>query len=174
MHLPDSEIDVRIEISKHTNIKYEFEQNNVLRCDRVLHTPFEYIFNYGFVPNTWSLDNDPLDVIVLMSEPLIPGCMIKCKIVACLQTTDDDGEDPKLIAFPIEKVDPTYKDIYDLNDIDEHTLNKIRYFFQHYKDLENKTVDVGTLLPLDKSLIIYRESLRRFAEKKKNELRIAS
>jgi inorganic pyrophosphatase len=157
-----SVMDVCIEISKHTNIKYEFdEETKILRCDRILHTPFEYIFNYGFVPNTLSLDNDPLDVVVVMNEALTPGCMIKCKIIGCLMTTDDDGEDPKMIAYPITKLDPTYKDINDLHDVDEHTLNKIKYFFQHYKDLENKHVDVGEWLNRDPSIEIYKQASER-------------
>ena len=75
------EIDVFIEISKNSHIKYEYDkERKSLICDRILHTPFKYSFNYGFVPDTLSEDKDPLDVIVLIDEELIPGCYIKCKI----------------------------------------------------------------------------------------------
>ena len=105
-----NEIDVFIEISKNSHIKYEYDHNKkALRCDRLLHTPLKYIFNYGFIPNTLSGDGDPLDVIVLMEDELIPGCYIKCKILGCLDTSDDEGHDPKIIACPIDKIAPSYK-----------------------------------------------------------------
>jgi len=156
-------IEVFIEISKNSNIKYEYnKEKNVLICDRVLHTPFKYLFNYGFVPNTLSKDGDPLDVIVLMDEELVPGCLIKCKIIGCLETSDDEGEDPKIIAFPCTKVDPTYKSISDINDIYPHTLEKIKFFFTHYKDLENKKVIIGDFLNKEKAIEIYKKSMERF------------
>jgi inorganic pyrophosphatase len=96
---------VYIEISKNTNIKYEFDKElNALICDRVLFTPFAFPFNYGFVPQTISGDGDPLDAIVIMDKPLVPGCYIKCKIIGCLETEDEKGDDKKMILTPIEKV----------------------------------------------------------------------
>lgn len=154
---------VFIEIAKNSSIKYEFNtETNTLICDRVLHTPFKYLFNYGFVPKTLSKDGDPLDVIVLMDEELTPGCLIKCKIIGYLETSDDEGEDPKIIAFPCSKVDPTYKSINDINDIYPHTLEKIKFFFTHYKDLENKKVIIGDFLNKQKAIEIYKESLQNF------------
>ena len=153
------EIDVFIEISKNSHIKYEYDKNvNALRCDRVLHTPFKYFFNYGFIPNTLSGDGDPLDVVVLMEDELLPGSYIKCKILGCLETFDDDGNDPKLIACPISKIDPSFKSIHNITDIKQHTLNKLKYFFMHYKDLENKKVQVGDYLDNEKAIIIYKSS----------------
>ena len=103
----DNNIEVFIEISKGSNIKYEFnKEKNALICDRILYTPFRYIFNYGFVPNTLSLDSDPIDAVVLLDESLVPGCLIKCKIIGCLETSDAEGIDPKLIMCPIDKIDP--------------------------------------------------------------------
>ena len=135
---------------------------NALRCDRILHTPLNYIFNYGFVPNTLSGDGDPIDVVVVMEDQLLPGSYIKCKILGCLETSDDDGDDPKLIAWPINKIDPIFKNTNNITDIDQHTLNKIKYFFMHYKDLENKTVNVGNYLDNTKALDIYFDSLNNF------------
>jgi len=153
------EIDVVIEIQKGGHIKYEFEKKkNMLICDRILHTPCKYSFNYGFVPNTLSEDGDPLDVVVLMDDELIPGCLIKCKILGYLDTSDDEGNDPKLIVCPIYKIDPKWKNVEDLTKVDEHTLEKIRYFFQHYKDLENKKVKIGDFLSKDIAIDIYKKS----------------
>lgn len=164
------EIDVFIEISKNSHIKYEYDKKiNALRCDRILHTPLKYIFNYGFVPNTLSDDGDPLDVVVLMEDELIPGCHIKCEILGYLQTSDDEGDDPKIIACPITKIDPTYKNMSDLTDIPKHTLDKILYFFKHYKDLENKKVTIGDFKRKEDAVIVYEKSKIKYEEIKLKE-----
>lgn len=156
-------IDVFIEISKNSHIKYEYDkERKSLICDRILHTPFKYSFNYGFVPDTLSEDKDPLDVIVLIDEELIPGCYIKCKILGYLETSDDEGNDPKLIVCPISKVDPSYKLVNDIYNVEAHSLNKIKYFFEHYKDLENKQVNVGTFRRKEEAIQVYNESIKRY------------
>ncbi len=154
----DPIIDVCIEISKNSHIKYEYKDGKLI-CDRVLHTPFKYLFNYGFVPGTLSPDKDPLDALVLMDDELVPGCYIKCKIIGCLQTKDDEGEDPKMILCPCNKVDPTYTTINDIKHLPNLTLKKIEYFFQHYKDLENKHVHVGNFLDREKAIEVYKKSI---------------
>jgi inorganic pyrophosphatase len=189
-----SEVDVIIEISKGSHIKYEYDkERNMIICDRILHTPMKYPFNYGFVPNTLSEDGDPLDVVVLMDDELVPGCVIKCKILGYLDTKDDEGNDPKIIACPVGKIDPMWSDIDDLFNleaiqrinnlsnqdvnafinwaddkkfnnlnINNHTLIRIIYFFQHYKDLENKSVTVGYFYNKSQAIQIYTESINRF------------
>jgi inorganic pyrophosphatase len=152
--------DVFIEISRNSHIKYEYDKDKkMLKCDRVLHTPFKYLFNYGFIPDTLSPDGDPLDVVVLMDDELVPGCFISCKFLGCLETSDDQGVDPKLIMCPTSKVDPTYSSINDISDIPDLTLEKIKYFFSHYKDLENKKVTVGRLLNKEEAIKVYEQSL---------------
>jgi len=158
-------IDVFIEISKNSHIKYEYDKSvNALRCDRILHTPLKYNFNYGFIPNTLSDDGDPLDVVLLMEDELVPGTYIKCKILGCLDTSDDEGNDPKIIACPIDKIDPNCKSINNLNDVPIHTLDKIEYFFSHYKDLENKKVIIGNFLNKEKAIEIYNHSKEKFMQ----------
>jgi inorganic pyrophosphatase len=196
------EVDVIIEISKGSHIKYEYDkERNILVCDRVLHTPMKYPFNYGFIPNTLSEDGDPLDVVVLMDDELIPGCIIKCKILGYLATKDDAGNDPKIIVCPVVKVDPMWKNvdnllnIHDVNlkyiqnvnystentnnnlvsyedncevckfNINSVILTRVNYFFQHYKDLENKKVEVGFFYNKKEALNIYKDSLERFKYK---------
>lgn len=155
-------IEVFIEISKNGHIKYEFDkEKNQLVCDRILHTPFRYDFNYGFIPDTLSEDNDPIDALVFMEDELVPGCLIKCKLLGYLETMDDDGNDPKLILCPCKKVDPTYKNINDIYDISSHILNKINYFFTHYKDLENKKVFVGEFKNKEEAIHILEKSILR-------------
>ena len=185
-----AEVDVIIELSKGSHIKYEYDkERNLIVCDRILHTPMKYPFNYGFIPNTLSEDGDPLDVVVLMEDELIPGCMIKCKILGYLDTKDDAGNDPKMIVCPIDKIDPTWKNINDLftetdnvglpegsfcavyetingknfrYNVESHTINRIKYFFQHYKDLEKKSVFVGDFHNKADALKIYEECVSRF------------
>lgn len=150
---------VHIEIPKNSKIKYEFDKTlNAIVCDRVLHTPFEYFFNYGYIPNTLSPDGDALDAVIIMEESIFPGCYIKCKIIGCLETSDDQGIDPKLILCPISKIDPLCKNINEYTDLPKHTLEKIKYFFQHYKDLENKNVSIGNFLSKNESIELYKKS----------------
>ena len=158
-----NEIDVFVEITKGSKIKYEYDhEKKVLICDRILHTPFTYFFNYGFIPDTLSEDNDPIDVIILIDHKLVPGTFIKCKIIGCLETSDNEGDYPKLIMCPITKVDPTYTNINEITDIPEQTLNQIKYFFEHYKDLENKQVNIGEFVHQEKAIQIYLQSIQNY------------
>jgi inorganic pyrophosphatase len=155
-------VNVFIEIAKNSHIKYEYDkEKKALICDRILHTPFKYQFNYGFIPETLSNDGDPIDAVVVMEDELVPGCYIDCKILGCLETRDDAGDDPKLILCPTSKVDPRYKNINDLSDLDDLTLEKIKYFFSHYKDLENKAVHVGKFVDRIEAIVIYELSRTR-------------
>ena len=168
-------VDVFIEISKGSHIKYEYDKElNVLLCDRILHTPFKYDFNYGFIPNTLSLDGDPLDVILIMDDVLVPGCHIKCKFIGILDTKDEAGEDPNIIMCPADNVNPLYNDINDITELSIITLERIRYFFQHYKDLENKTVGIGSFNDKKYAIQIYEESIKRFNYKKDTRNKITN
>jgi inorganic pyrophosphatase len=156
-------IDIFIEISKNSHIKYEYDkEKKALICDRILHTPFQYHFNYGFIPNTLSEDGDPIDVVVIMEDELIPGSYINCKLLGYLETKDDSGVDPKLIMCPSKKIDPTYSFYRNIFDINSYTREKIKYFFSHYKDLENKKVEIGTFKNKFEAIEVYNESLKRF------------
>jgi inorganic pyrophosphatase len=153
------EILVYIEISKDTNIKYEFDHElNALICDRVLYTPFMFPFNYGFIPNTLSGDGDPLDAIVYMNETLVPGSYIKCRMIGALETEDEKGNDTKLILVPSKKVSPQEANIEEIKDLPNMFIEKITYFYQHYKDLEKKEVTIGKLLDKEAATNIYYKS----------------
>lgn len=131
-------VDCLIEISKDSNIKYEFDKDKgKLRCDRFLHTSMAYPSNYGYIENTLSDDGDPIDILVICDYKIIPNCLIKSKIIGVLEMRDEKGFDEKLIAVPIEKIDPTSKYINDLNDLPKSLLDKIYHFFKHYKDTED-------------------------------------
>ena len=150
------EILVYIEISKDTIIKYELDHElNALICDRVLYTPFMFPFNYGFIPKTLSGDGDPLDAIVYMNETLVPGSYIRCRIIGALETEDEKGNDTKLILVPSKKVSPQEANIEEIKDLPNMFIEKITYFYKHYKDLEKKEVIIGKLLDKEAAINIF-------------------
>jgi inorganic pyrophosphatase len=118
-------------------IKYEMDKEaGVLFVDRFLYTPMRYPGNYGFVPHTLSDDGDPIDVLVANTRPIVPGAVINCRPVGVLLMEDDGGHDEKIIAVPSTKLTKRYEGVNDATDLPQITLDQIRHFFEHYKDLE--------------------------------------
>ena len=154
--------DMIIEIPYNSNIKYEME-NNILRCDRILNTSMMYPGNYGYIPNTLSGDGDPLDALLLTKYSLLPGSIIKVKLIGVLYTTDESGRDEKLLCVPCEKVDMDYKNINSINDIPQITLDKIKHFFTHYKDNDkNKWVKVDKFGDKEEAQVVLDKSEKDF------------
>jgi inorganic pyrophosphatase len=135
--VPD-DINVVIEIPMNAEpVKYEVDKaTGAIFVDRVLTTPMRYPCNYGYVPHTLSGDGDPVDVLVVMPLPLVPGCVIRCRPIGMLAMTDEAGADTKIIAVPVDKVFPAYSNVRGVNELPELTLGRIAHFFEHYKDLE--------------------------------------
>lgn len=134
---PQKLINVVIEIPIGTRIKYEYDKDlQIIKADRFLYTAFSYPFNYGFIPGTWSEDEDPMDIVVLASEPLYPGTLIECRLLGELATEDEEGPDAKLIAVPKAKVDPAFAQYENLDQLPEFTKNKIKHFYENYKSIE--------------------------------------
>lgn len=134
---PPDEINVLIEIPKGSNIKYEIDsETGALFVDRILSTSMSYPCNYGFIPKTKEEDGDPVDVFVLSNDPLVTMSIIRCQPVGLLLTEDQAGQDSKIIAVPITKIDPAFFSITDLTNIPEHTLSQLKHFIEHHKDLE--------------------------------------
>jgi len=126
-----------IEISVNSGVKYELDkESGILVVDRILYTSMVYPFNYGFIPGTLEEDGDPVDVLVVSNDPLIPGSMIRVRPVGVLETEDEKGRDAKIVAVPVEKIDPRFQGIRDINDIPEAVKQRIEHFFAHYKELE--------------------------------------
>jgi inorganic pyrophosphatase len=141
---PD-EINVIIEISMDSDpIKYEVDkESGLIKVDRFMNVAMRYPCNYGYVPQTLGNDGDPLDALVICQYPVIPGCILKARPIGALMMEDESGIDEKIIALPTIKADPFFADIYDIDDLADLTKQKIKHFFQHYKDLEkNKWVKV--------------------------------
>lgn len=136
-NIPD-EMNVIIEIPANSSpIKYEVDiDNGSVWVDRFMATAMFYPANYGFVNQTLGLDGDPVDVLVITPYPLQPGVAIRCRPVGMLNMTDDGGPDAKVLAVPVDKLTPIYKDIKDINDVPDLLKNQIQHFFERYKDLE--------------------------------------
>ena len=136
--VPD-EVNVIIEIPMNSEpVKYEVDKDSgAIFVDRVLTTPMRYPCNYGYIPQTLCGDGDPLDVLVILPLPLVPGSAIRCRPVGVLRMSDEAGADEKLVAVPIPKVFEGYAHISDIDQVSRHWLERIGHFFEHYKDLEN-------------------------------------
>ena len=135
------EINVIIEINKGSKNKYEIDkETGLIALDRVAYTAQDFPFDYGFVPQSYWHDNDPLDVIVLTTYPLLPGIIVRARPVAIMNMIDSGEGDDKIIAVPIR--DPRWEGVSDLKDINKHTLKEIEHFYSTYKKLQNKEVQV--------------------------------
>ncbi|MCX8189998.1 MAG: inorganic diphosphatase [Candidatus Diapherotrites archaeon] len=134
-----NEINAVIEIPKNSNVKYEVhKKSGIMSVSRFLYTAMTYPFNYGFIPETLENDNDPIDIMVICEEIIMPGCVIRVRPIGVLVTEDENGLDNKIIAVPISKIDPTYEKIKDISDLDDHLKKRISHFFEKYKELEPK------------------------------------
>ena len=143
---PPHSISVMIEISGNSGpVKYEYDKDTeTMVVDRILKTPMHYPCHYGFVPHTLCDDGDPLDVLVLVPDSLLPGSIIECRPIGVMEMEDESGIDAKVIAVPISKVCADYDHFADISDIPPALLAKIRHFFEHYKDLDQgKWVKIG-------------------------------
>src|SRR5262245_45159330 len=132
---------VIVEIPRGSKNKYELDKDTgLLRLDRVLYSAVHYPANYGFLPRTYCDDSDPLDVLVLGQEPVVPLCVLRAKAIGVITMRDDKGQDDKIIAVHVD--DPEYEHYRDVSELPPHRLKEMKRFFLDYKVLEEKTVDV--------------------------------
>lgn len=163
-HGDTSSVNAIIEVSKGSleKIEYDMDQEKFV-VNRVLSSNLSFPFNYGFVPETWSDDNDPLDVVVLSSEPILTGSQIETKIIGLLSTTDQAGGDSKLIAVSVSEKDPIISNINGVDDLDKQTLDNIEYFYKNYKINEpGKWVDINGYFPKDQAEIKLNEAIESY------------
>jgi inorganic pyrophosphatase len=153
--------DVLIEIPRGSRNKYEYDfKIRRMRFDRMLFSSMMYPADYGFIPETLALDGDPLDVLVLINEPTFPGCVMEVKPIGVFHMADDKGPDEKVICVPVS--DPIWNSLNDLSDVNPHLIKEIEHFFQVYKDLENKQVDVEGWGDVNEAFAIIKECTERF------------
>ncbi|MCQ3034848.1 MAG: inorganic diphosphatase [Bacilli bacterium] len=153
-----------IEISKGSKNKYELDKfSGALILDRVLFTSTHYPQNYGFIPRTYAGDGDPLDVLVICSEPIVPLALVDCYPIGVLEMTDNGDEDMKIIA--IAKNDPVYNSFKDIKNIPDHLLKEIQHFFVVYKQLEGKETVVNKVRGRAIAMKVIQESIDAYKEK---------
>lgn len=160
------EVYVLIEIPIGSGVKYELDkETGVLFVDRILYTSMVYPFNYGFIPGTLEEDGDPVDVLVVSYDPLIPGSVIKAKPIGVLETQDEKGFDAKIVAVPADKIDPRFQSIKDITDLPGAVKERIEHFFAHYKELERgKWVKVIGWKNRETALEKIRRAIERYKE----------
>jgi inorganic pyrophosphatase len=167
---PPDDINVVVEIPKGSSIKFEIDpKNGEIFVDRMLFPAMFYPFNYGFIPQTREEDDgdddgeaDPVDVFVLGNYSFLPKSVIICRPVGVLLTEDQGGIDPKTIAVPIKKIDPTFSTILDIKDVPESVRMQLKHFIQHHKDLEEgKYVKIAGWEGKDAAKLRISEAIKR-------------
>ena len=161
---PPDDLNVVIEVAIGGEpIKYEMNKEaGTLFVDRFLYTPMRYPGNYGFVPHTLSDDGDPIDVLVANTRPIVPGAVINVRPIGVLKMEDDGGGDEKIIAVPSPKLTKRYVNVHTITDLPQITLDQIRHFFEHYKDLEpGKWVKVLGWGGADEAKGLIRDAIER-------------
>ncbi len=153
-----------IEISKNGRNKYELDkETGMLKLDRVLYTATHYPANYGFIPRTYAEDNDPLDVLVLCQENIIPLTLVEAYPIGVLKMVDQDSADEKIIA--IAKSDPYLNGYRDVSTLPSQILSEMKHFFEVYKQLEHKQTTVQQIMGREEAEEIIERCIQRYNEK---------
>ena len=155
------EFDVTVEIPKGNKNKYEVDhESGRIRLDRTLFTSTAYPADYGFIEGTLGQDGDPLDALVMVSEPTFPGCLIKCRAIAMFRMTDEAGGDDKVLCVPANDVRRDH--LRDMSNVRPYLLLEIEHFFTVYKDLEpGKSVEGATWVGVDEAEAEVSASIER-------------
>ncbi|CAL5422536.1 unnamed protein product [Camellia sinensis] len=155
-----------VEISKGSKVKYELDKKTgMIKVDRVLYSSVVYPHNYGFIPRTLCEDNDPMDVLVIMQEPVLPGCFLRAKAIGLMPMIDQGEKDDKIIAVCAD--DPEYRQYTDINELPPHRLAEIRRFFEDCilpSKNENKEVAVNDFLPATDAFDAIQHSMNLYAD----------
>lgn len=157
-------VDVIIEIPLKTKNKFEIDKKtNRIKLDRVLYSAMNYPAEYGYIENTLANDGDPLDILVISSEPTFPGCVVPARVIGYLKVIDNGYEDYKLIS--VVAVDPRYNDVNSLEDLSNFTLDEIKDFFKNYKTLQNIDVKVYDYHDKEEAIKLIEECKERYLRK---------
>jgi inorganic pyrophosphatase len=150
-----------IEIPLGSNVKYELDKpSGLLKVDRIIHSAVFYPANYGFIPQTYAEDNDPLDVLVLCQEPVQPLALIKARAIGLMTMIDSGAVDDKIIAVATN--DPEFSSYVEARDLPPHRLLVLKRFFQDYKQLEGKQVQVEDFRPAYAAITAIEKALTRY------------
>ena len=158
-------LNVIIEIPKGSKNKYEIDkETGLIKLDRVMFTGQDYPFDYGFIPNTLCGDGDPLDVVFYSTYPFHPGVLVEARPVAVLKMIDNGEEDDKILA--VASNDVRLKDVKDLSTLSTHFVQEVKHFFETYKLLQNKKVEIKEILDLDAAQKSIQDSITMFNNNK--------
>lgn len=150
-----------VEIEKGSKKKYELDkETGLIILDRILHTSTHYPANYGFIPRTYADDLDPLDVLILCSESLLPLTLVECYPIGVISMIDNGRNDEKIIAIPVE--DPTFNTYTDISDLPKHIFDEMSHFFSVYKALENKQTAVNEVQGRSEAVRIIENALENY------------
>jgi inorganic pyrophosphatase len=164
------EFNAIVEIPMGSSVKYELDKRTgLLKVDRILYSAVFYPANYGFIPQTLAEDDDPLDVLVLCQEPLVPLTLVKARAIGLMTMIDSGKRDHKILAVAVH--DPEFNGFQEASELPMHRLNMLRRFFQDYKQLEGKAVEVDELTPSSFAGPIIEDSLERYSEHRRRGFR---
>lgn len=150
-----------IEITQGSKAKYELDkETGFLRLDRILSSDLHYPFHYGYIPQTYCDDKDPLDVLILCTEKLVPLSIVEVKVLGAIEMIDNGEQDDKIIG--IISSDPLMKHLNDIDQINKDLLNSIKHFFEEYKKREGKTVIVKKLLNKSEAYNLIKQSIELY------------
>ncbi len=153
-----------IEITKGSKVKYELDkETGLLKLDRILYTSTHYPANYGFIPRSYARDLDPLDVLLISSEPILPLTLVHCKPLGVIRMKDSGFDDEKIIAVALD--DPSFSSYQDISELPEHLFSEMQHFFEVYKALEGKETAVESLGTREDAVEIIQDALDRYREK---------
>ncbi len=168
-HLP-KEFAAVIEIPMGSSVKYELDkETGLLRLDRILYSAVYYPANYGFIPQTLAEDDDPLDVLVLCQEPVAPLTLVNARAIGLMTMIDSGKADHKILAVAMD--DPEYNGFHECGELPPHRLTMLRRFFQDYKMLEGKAVEVEELQPMKATLAVIEDALTRYSAQRRKGFR---
>jgi inorganic pyrophosphatase len=157
-------INVIVEIPKGSKNKYEIDkESGLIKLDRAMKSAQDYPFDYGFVPQTLWEDGDALDVVLLTTYPLHPGILVEARPIAVMHMIDGGEGDDKVIAVP--KNDPRWEEAHDLTDVNKHTIKEIKHFFETYKTIDGKKVEITGVEGREAAYEAVRKGLALYAEK---------
>jgi inorganic pyrophosphatase len=155
-----------VEIPMGSSVKYELDkETGLLRLDRILYSAVYYPANYGFIPQTLAEDDDPLDVLVLCQEPVAPLTLVSARTIGLMTMVDSGKKDHKILAVAVD--DPEYNGFHEAEELPAHRLNMLRRFFQDYKMLEGKAVEVDALQPCAAALPVVEDALARYSAQRR-------
>jgi inorganic pyrophosphatase len=157
-------VNALIEIPQGSRTKYEIDKpTGLLRLDRVIHSSFHYPINYGFIPQTLGQDGDPLDILVLCSQAIQPLCLVQATVIGNMQMVDTGEKDDKIIA--VASKDPSVNHISSIEEMPKHFMSELRNFFEQYKVLEEKQVQIQDFQNREAAYRIIEEAIAYYKEK---------